>query len=464
MIKLGQKTIIITIICGIISSCSTAKKITPVVQAKETAVENDAPAPVGYKPDFITNVDLFRVDTSINYRTKVINTEVKNGKVRIYFNITDDHGKAYVRANQDKWDKVWCLAQEKSGEQILTVKNYQLFGSNERDTVANAFAFVLDHSGSMGDLRVLTVQNAISNLLTNGVKAEDAFAAIKYDNRVVLEVPLTKDPDVLMAQFKVNGIAEYGGMTAINDGLDKAIDVLDGGGNYTNKAAVIFTDGIDNSSKMSQSDVISKAKLKGIKIFAIDFGANIGGKNMKEIADQTGGCYYHIYKTNEFNSVFTDIYKRMKNVYVFEYMPSFFGQIQFKINLCNNNKKIELIDSINYEAKKGNYILGNINFDSNKSNVKNSSSQEIERIAGIMKKETKLKFQIQCHTDDVGDAKINQILSQKRAEAVKNELVKKGIDKSRLIAKGFGESVPIADNKTKEGKSMNRRTEFLIME
>jgi uncharacterized protein YegL len=464
MIKLEQKTFILIMICCIISSCSFFKKGKPILQKHEAVIENDAQAPAGYKPNFITNVDLFRIDTSINYSTKVINTEIKNGKVRIYFNITDDKGKVYVHANLDKWEKVWCLAQEKSDAEILPIKNYQIFHTTENDTVPIAFAFILDHSGSMGDERVLTVQNAMSNLLTSGIKPEDAIAVIKYDNNIVLEVPLTKDQNLLMTQFKVNGIVEYGGMTAINDGLSKAIDVLDENKTCSNKAAIIFTDGMENSSTMTQSEVISKAKSKGIKIFAIDFGANTDGKYMSDIADQTGGCYYHIYGTNEFNQVFTDIYKRMKNVYIFEYTPSFFGHTQFKLVLCNNSKKIELNDSINYEPVKGNYILVNINFDSGKSNVKSTYNSEIDRLANIMKKEPKLNFEIRGHTDDVGDEKSNQSLSQKRAEAVKNELIKKGIDKSRLTAKGFGESVPIADNKTKEGKFRNRRTEFVIVE
>jgi outer membrane protein OmpA-like peptidoglycan-associated protein len=316
----------------------------------------------------------------------------------------------------------------------------------------------------MGDMRVLTVQNAISNMFTNGVQPEDAFATIKYDNKVVVEVPLTKDENLLMSQLKVNGITEYGGTTAINDGISKAIELLDAANSYTNKSVIVFTDGMYNASKISQNEVITKAKEKNIKIFAIDFGANTDSKYMHEVAKQTGGCYYHMYNTNEFNSVFTDIYKRMKNVYIFEYTPSFFGQLEFKLALCNNKSKIEMFDTISYEPTKGNSILINIIFDSGKSNVKSQYSGEIERLVKIIKKDPKAKFEIQGHTDDVGDAKTNLSLSQKRAEAVKNELVKKGIEKSRISAKGFGESSPKADNKTKEGKILNRRIELVVMD
>jgi len=464
MLKSKQKTIILFLIVGIINSCAPAKKVATLTETRETLIEKDSKAPFGYKPSFVNNVDIFRFDTAINYTIKVLNTEIKNGKVRIYFNINDDKGKVYVYANLDKFDKAWCLAQEKSGTEIVPVKNYQILHSTERDTVANAFAFVLDHSGSMGDMRVLTVQNAISNLLTTDRKLEDAAAVIKYDNQVVLEVPLTKDDKLLMSQVKLNGIVGFGGNSAINDGLSLAIDILDADKTCTNKSAIIYTDGVDNASKLTQSEVIAKAKSKGIKVFAIDFGDQTNPTYMSDIASKTGGCYYHIYNTSEFNQVFTDIYKRMKNAYIFEYTPAIFGHSQFKLVLCNKSKKIELVDSIYNEAASGNFILVNIKFDTNKSNLKKTYYPEIEKLAAIMKKESALKFQIQVHTDDVGDAKSNLSLSQKRADAIKAELIKKGADKARISAKGFGESAPIADNKTKEGKATNRRVEFVVVE
>ena len=88
---------------------------------RETLKEKDSKAPVGYQQDFVNNVDIFRLDTAIHYTTKVLNTEVKNGKVRIYLNITDDKGKAYVYANQAKFDKIWCLAP---GSRKIRYRNF----------------------------------------------------------------------------------------------------------------------------------------------------------------------------------------------------------------------------------------------------------------------------------------------------------------------------------------------------
>jgi len=74
------------------------------------------------------------------------------------------------------------------------------------------------------------------------------------------------------------------------------------------------------------------------------------------------------------------------------------------------------------------------------------------------------KLEIQGHTDNTGTLAANTKLSQLRANSVVNYLVKSGISKERLFAKGYGPSMPIADNVTKEGKAQNRRVEMKVLE
>ena len=85
----------------------------------------------------------------------------------------------------------------------------------------------------------------------------------------------------------------------------------------------------------------------------------------------------------------------------------------------------------------------------------------INEVAKMMKEHTDLKFRIEGHTDSDGQEKSNSALSEKRAAAVKEALTDLGIDPSRLQVKGLGESVPVSDNKTPEGKANNRRVEFI---
>jgi len=99
-----------------------------------------------------------------------------------------------------------------------------------------------------------------------------------------------------------------------------------------------------------------------------------------------------------------------------------------------------------------------IEYDNDKAVIKPAYFPEVEKVADFMKRFPEQKGTIEGHTDSNASAKYNLKLSQRRAESVVKMLVEKyGIDKSRLTAKGYGESKPIADNKTKEGRQKNRR-------
>jgi OOP family OmpA-OmpF porin len=80
-----------------------------------------------------------------------------------------------------------------------------------------------------------------------------------------------------------------------------------------------------------------------------------------------------------------------------------------------------------------------------------------------LQKNPTIKIEIAGHTDNKGDKKYNQTLSQKRAETVVNYIVKKGIAITRLTAKGYGDTTPIAPNDTEENKAKNRRTELKVL-
>jgi len=103
-------------------------------------------------------------------------------------------------------------------------------------------------------------------------------------------------------------------------------------------------------------------------------------------------------------------------------------------------------------------------FDFNKATIKPVSFALLDEVAQAMKDNPKIKVEVQGHTDSVGDDNYNLKLSQKRAESVRIYLIKKGIASDRMEPKGYGETVPIADNRTKEGRDQNRRVEFVITE
>jgi outer membrane protein OmpA-like peptidoglycan-associated protein len=108
--------------------------------------------------------------------------------------------------------------------------------------------------------------------------------------------------------------------------------------------------------------------------------------------------------------------------------------------------------------------LNNIFFESGKTVLKAESFPELDRVADFLSKNTDIKIEIAGHTDNVGKAATNTKLSQTRAKAVADYVIKKGIAKERVVPKGYGSIKPVADNKTKEGKAQNRRVEFTILD
>jgi outer membrane protein OmpA-like peptidoglycan-associated protein len=109
--------------------------------------------------------------------------------------------------------------------------------------------------------------------------------------------------------------------------------------------------------------------------------------------------------------------------------------------------------------------LKGIYFDFNKATIKFPESQEALQAAyQILKDNPTIKVEIQGHTDNIGSDEYNQKLSEQRAWAVVNYLVQQmGVDAARLIARGYGESMPKATNDTPEGRALNRRVEFVVI-
>ena len=106
-------------------------------------------------------------------------------------------------------------------------------------------------------------------------------------------------------------------------------------------------------------------------------------------------------------------------------------------------------------------VTHGINFDVDKATITPASMGTLNQIKRILTQNPGLKFEIDGHTDNSGTAAHNVTLSQQRADAVKAQLVQMGIDASRLTTKGFGDTKPIADNSTPDGKANNRRVEFV---
>ncbi len=109
-------------------------------------------------------------------------------------------------------------------------------------------------------------------------------------------------------------------------------------------------------------------------------------------------------------------------------------------------------------------VLDPVYFDPNKSNISPIAAKALDRNGVLLKENPGVRVEIGGHTDASGSEKANQKISEKRALSVKKYLMDKfGISENRLVTKGYGSTRPIADNKTEDGRSKNRRVEFKIL-
>ncbi len=109
------------------------------------------------------------------------------------------------------------------------------------------------------------------------------------------------------------------------------------------------------------------------------------------------------------------------------------------------------------------YKLENIYFDPNKWDIKSESQPSLDSLANTFVTNPMFVAEIAGYTDNVGEDVDNLRLSQRRANAIRDYLLAKGVDPARVYAKGYGENYPVASNETPEGRSKNRRTEVKVM-
>jgi OmpA-OmpF porin, OOP family len=113
--------------------------------------------------------------------------------------------------------------------------------------------------------------------------------------------------------------------------------------------------------------------------------------------------------------------------------------------------------------KTGRVAVYGIHFDTNKATIQPDSEDTLNQIVKLMQDNADLKLRVEGYTDNAGNAAANQVLSEKRAQAVVAWLSAHGVDKSRLAAQGFGDKNPVADNSSDDGRAKNRRVELVKM-
>ena len=129
---------------------------------------------------------------------------------------------------------------------------------------------------------------------------------------------------------------------------------------------------------------------------------------------------------------------------------------------------INEIDEVIKIAENENFIISKVLYDFASDEINEAAALELDKLVLILQKNKHVGVELSSHTDSKGTDARNMKLSQRRADAAVNYVVTKGIDAAKIIAKGFGESMPVAPNELNgkdnpEGRAKNRRTEFKVI-
>ena len=114
-------------------------------------------------------------------------------------------------------------------------------------------------------------------------------------------------------------------------------------------------------------------------------------------------------------------------------------------------------------TRKGSITLEGVTFEYNSARLKPESRTALDAVAADLKKYPNLSIELQGHTDSAGSDAYNLKLSQQRADSVRTYLLDQGVPAGGLVAKGYGESQPVADNKTEDGRASNRRVVMYVI-
>ena len=141
---------------------------------------------------------------------------------------------------------------------------------------------------------------------------------------------------------------------------------------------------------------------------------------------------------------------------------TYFGNLPIAALGGNETYTKPFVLSMTYEPAK-NFTLNNVYFETGKAALQPVSFKQLQDLYEYMKWKDSTRIEVGGYTDNVGNDNDNINLSQRRAETVKAWLVQKGISESRIIARGYGASLPVEDNNTEDGRKKNRRTEVKIL-
>jgi outer membrane protein OmpA-like peptidoglycan-associated protein/uncharacterized protein YegL len=339
----------------------------------------------------------------------------------------------------------------------------------KKENINRHFAFLLDHSGSMGRKRASILQNSLYKAIEKNTLEEQnstyhVYKFSEYTRRIARGKTASS---IAISMLPSNGLKGFGGGTAVKDALIHAITDLNKENKDEFKIIVLFTDGDSNSDiqQLPMSEVIKSATENNINIVSVAFGSYLNVGYLKDIADFSGGDLFHIYSPEEFQILFDNIFKDIILSYDLEFVPCLFGDdVELEMKIASNDVVLKGKTVFRTPLAEGYTIDLTINFDRNSATIIPSHTDRLETIYNLMEFKPTLEILVEGHSDQLGNEKLNISLSNRRASSVKKYLINKGISPSRIKIKGYGSSKPAFDYAPGTNENpLNRRIQIVVL-
>lgn len=329
-----------------------------------------------------------------------------------------------------------------------------LFNSDDYVSSVDNFIIILDASSSMDDMyngnKKFTVarelvkrlgqtlpelgQNAGLRSFGHNQQVSDKLTVLFYGMEKYTQRGLTEKLDLITAA---------GGTSPMHKALTEARQDLDG---FSGKTAVIIIS--DGQPEMSLSSPITLEAAQALKdqkgmdlcFYPIFVGDDENGAILMDDIARIGSCGF----VTKADNLLTG---------------SGMGQFVKDVFLTEKVKVIVEAPVVTPVVEKV-WVVNEAYFDFDKIIIKPAGFDYLDKVVGVLKSRPDLFAKIQGHTDSIGTKAYNEVLSLRRAEAVRTYLIDKGIDENRLSCEGFGFSNPVASNKTDKGRALNRRVEI----
>ncbi len=346
-----------------------------------------------------------------------------------------------------------------------TVISVQKISVKERIPVD--FVFLIDVTGSMQkyiDQVKMHISRFVSTLLSRGI--DYRIGLILFSDIVERVYQPTDNVNTFLAWL--NPVRAFGG----GDEKENALEALKAASqniNYrpsANRVAVIITDAPyhqkgesgDGTTTETTSSIIDLMNKSDIRVFGI---TNPKLNEYKVISSKTRGNFFDL--EYPFSTILNNFSTQLTNLYSVKYrtdLPAIPDSIN--IAIFNTERKEIVRRTIPIVELGRKLIIENLLFDVNSATLPDTV-KELEVLLQFMKNKPNVKILVEGHTDDRGSHKLNDELSIRRAESVKNYLATRGINPERIKTAGYGKRKPVAPNDTEFGRRLNRRTEIVII-